>query len=452
MTYNYSNIVSNYPLVPIKEIVFPQPNAIKIGPFGSQLKKEDLSREGYKVYGQENVIANDFLVGDRRISESKFLSLSSCRLFPGDLVLTMMGTIGKCAIFPVDAEIGIMDSHLLRIQTDPCIMNAKFLAIIISAEKMVGRQIERMSHGSIMSGLSSSIVRRLKVPLPPLLEQDRITNILDAIDEQIQYAERIIAKLKLQRESLLHKLLTCGIDEQGQLRTSSTYYRISQKIEIKNFPKKWKIYPLGKIAEIGSGLTLGKKVSGADTIELPYLRVANVQDGYLDLSDMKTIRIAQDDIHRYLLQPGDVLMTEGGDFDKLGRGTVWNGQISPCLHQNHIFRVRPDKDLLLPEFLTMISSSSYGKRFLLLSSKQSTNLASINSTQLKSFPIPCPSITEQERILDVLSKYNKNVNIEEVYLNKLRLYKTSLMHDLLTGKVRIGEQQEEKANISQMCE
>jgi len=115
-----------------------------------------------------------------------------------------------------------------------------------------------------------------------------------------------------------------------------------------------------------------------------------VQDGYLNLTEMKTVRVLKDEAHRFLLQPGDVLMTEGGDFDKLGRGTVWTGQISPCLHQNHIFRVRTNSHYLYPEYLALVSRSSYGKHFFLLSSKQSTNLASINSTQLKAFPIPCP--------------------------------------------------------------
>lgn len=303
------------------------------------------------------------------------------------------------------------------------------------------QQLEAVAIGSTVKGIRLKQLLSLPIKVPSLPIQRLIITMLDAIDEQIQHTEQIIAKLRLQREGLLHKLLTCGIDEHGQLRAHSASYRASQKIELESFPKEWAIHPLGEIAEVASGLTLGRKFSGADTIELPYLRVANVQDGYLDLRDMKTMRIPTDDLPKYLLQPGDVLMTEGGDFDKLGRGTVWNGQISPCLHQNHIFRVRPDKHLLLPEFLTMISSSSYGKRFLLLSSKQSTNLASINSTQLKSFPIPCPSIAEQEQILDVISKYDKSTNIEEMQRNKLKQYKTGLMHDLLTGKVRVGEKQ-----------
>ena len=134
---------------------------------------------------------------------------------------------------------------------------------------------------------------------------------------------------------------------------------------------------------------------GRNTVELPYLRVANVQDGYLDLSSVNMIRIPKSHVEKYLLRVGDVLMNEGGDFDKLGRGSVWKGAIHNCLHQNHVFKVRPKSGVLASDYLAAVSASPYGKAFFVLASKQSTNLASINSTQLKSFPIPLPAYNEQ---------------------------------------------------------
>lgn len=103
---------------------------------------------------------------------------------------------------------------------------------------------------------------------------------------------------------------------------------------------------LGSCAEVAGGVTLGRNAAGATAIELPYLRVANVQDGFLDLSEIKTIRIYKSELERYVLKRGDVLMNEGGDFDKLGRGCVWEEQIQNCLHQNRVFRVRSQTDAL----------------------------------------------------------------------------------------------------------
>jgi type I restriction enzyme S subunit len=167
-------------------------------------------------------------------------------------------------------------------------------------------------------------------------------------------------------------------------------------------------------------------------LEVPYLRVANVQDGYVDLTEIKTVRVLKHEVRRYLLEPGDVLMTEGGDFDKLGRGTVWRGQITPCLHQNHIFRVRTNRQILLPEFLAAVSSSEWGKRYFLRSSKQTTNLASINSTQLKAFPVLCPPIDVQHRIADVLDAADAAIRRIEAVIAKLRQMKAGLLRDLLT--------------------
>ena len=150
-----------------------------------------------------------------------------------------------------------------------------------------------------------------------------------------------------------------------------------------NTPHGWRHVKLQKIATVQTGLAVNGEAEHRDPVRMPYLRVANVQDGHIDLSEIKSITVGRHRMNRYLLEAGDVLMTEGGDFDKLGRGAVWNGQIAPCLHQNHVFAVRPDPSLILSPFLAAYCESEPGKRYFLSCSKQTTNLASINSTQLK---------------------------------------------------------------------
>lgn len=171
-------------------------------------------------------------------------------------------------------------------------------------------------------------------------------------------------------------------------------------------PEGWTLVPLSEVATVQTGLAMGKTVNG-EALELPYLRVANVQDGHLDLEVIKTVTVSPSDVDRFSLQPGDVLFTEGGDFDKLGRGTVWRGEIPNCLHQNHVFAVRPSPSKLLPEFLAALASSAHGRRYFQLSSKQSTNLASINSTQLKEFPVPLPSLDLQREIAEILRTWDE---------------------------------------------
>ena len=201
-------------------------------------------------------------------------------------------------------------------------------------------------------------------------------------------------------------------------------------------PSGWKKTALDHVAEVQTGIAKGKAVNGA-AVTLPYLRVANVQDGRVDLSVIKEITLKPSEVDRYSLRKGDVLFTEGGDFDKLGRGTVWNGEIEPCLHQNHVFAVRPNPSRLLPEFLAFQAASQYGRRYFQLSSKQSTNLASINSTQLKQFPVLLPSLSEQRKIAEILRTWDEAIEKLEA-LRAANLQRRVWMRThLFTGRTRL---------------
>lgn len=204
------------------------------------------------------------------------------------------------------------------------------------------------------------------------------------------------------------------------------------------FPKDWDVKELGEVASIQTGLAKGKK-NIKDPITLPYLRVANVQDGYLDLTEIKTIQVAKSEVERYQLKPNDVLLTEGGDLDKLGRGYVWNGQIEPCLHQNHIFVVRTNYQKLKPHFFAALTSSLYGRRYFLNCAKRTTNLASINSSQLKAFPVLLPPISEQDELISILNAWDARIEKTERLINAQVKCKRGLMQQLLTGKRRFQE-------------
>ena len=169
-------------------------------------------------------------------------------------------------------------------------------------------------------------------------------------------------------------------------------------------PSGWSIFSLEDVAEIVSGVTKGRKLVGRATTWMPYLRVANVQAGYLNLEEIKEIEVPVEEVDKYRLQPGDVVMTEGGDPDKLGRGTVWNGEIDLCLHQNHIFRVRPNVEMLDSHYLKAYLGSKSAQKYFLRCAKQTTGIASINKTQLRAFPVPLPTLEEQRRIATILDK------------------------------------------------
>ena len=167
-------------------------------------------------------------------------------------------------------------------------------------------------------------------------------------------------------------------------------------------PAAWEVKQLSEVAEIRGGIAKNSNAPAADPISVHYLRVANVQDGYLNLSDMSVIQLSRRDLSRYTVLPGDVLMNEGGDLDKLGRGAIWRGESYPCVHQNHVFVVRC-KSTLLPDYLNVWTTTSPARRFFLLAGKQTTNLASISKTSLGELPVAVPPIAEQRAIAEALS-------------------------------------------------
>lgn len=167
-------------------------------------------------------------------------------------------------------------------------------------------------------------------------------------------------------------------------------------------PKGWTCCHLGDLVDIVSGVTLGKSYKER-TVLVPYLRVANVQRGFVDISDVKKLAVPKFEIGKYALNKGDLLMIEGGDWDKVGRCAVWQGEISPCIHQNHIFRLRLNSSLSI-EFIEQYLNSPIARNYFETYSKQTTNLASINKTQLRSTPILVPPRLEQDRIVMKISQ------------------------------------------------
>lgn len=239
-----------------------------------------------------------------------------------------------------------------------------------------------------------------------------------------------------------------AIEEQA-VRDGSAVYSVEAEIataedvppgykrtEVGVIPEDWKLMPLRQVAEVRTGIAKNTKLVVADPVSVHYLRVANVQDGYLDLSEMKSITISKGDLNRYRVLRGDVLMNEGGDLDKLGRGALWQGALDPCVHQNHVFVVRC-KGLLEPSFLAAWSSADVGRAYFMVAGKQTTNLASINKTALGGLPVAVPSKTEQRAIATALSDADALIESLDRLIAKRRAIKQAAMQQLLTGQTRL---------------
>jgi type I restriction enzyme S subunit len=164
-------------------------------------------------------------------------------------------------------------------------------------------------------------------------------------------------------------------------------------------PSGWKWQSLDSVLIVTGGVTLGRKLAGRKLVSKPYLRVANVQRGHLLLDQIKEVEIPDDEFERYLLLKGDLLITEGGDWDKVGRTAIWRDELPECLHQNHVFRARAVTNEWEPRWAEIYLNSGTARTYFAGSSKQTTNLASINMTQLRACAFPLPPLGEQQRIV-----------------------------------------------------
>lgn len=170
----------------------------------------------------------------------------------------------------------------------------------------------------------------------------------------------------------------------------------------------WQEMDLCSLADVVSGITKGRKIRETELVEVPYMAVSNVKDGYIDLTTVKTIMATRQEIEQYRLLPYDVLMTEGGDPDKLGRGAVIVNPMENSIHQNHVFRVRLQKDNILPVFFSQYLQSQKAKRYFLGCAKQTTGIASINMKQLRSLPVLVPSIELQRQFAAFVAQTDKS--------------------------------------------
>ncbi|EWH03242.1 restriction endonuclease subunit S [Halomonas sp. BC04] len=352
---------------------------------------------------------------------------------PGSLAIAMYGaTIGRLGVFGVSAT----TNQACCVLSEGKTISSRFAFYWLLAFKNI--IISLYATGGGQPNINQEIIASLRLPAPSLADQAHISTFLDhetaRIDALVEEQQRLIDLLKEKRQAVISHAVTKGLDPDVPMKDSGVEW-------LGEVPAHWMVGPLRWYATIQGGVAKGKSYDvGTLTIDLPYLRVANVQDGYVDLSSVNTVTVAVSEVDRYRLQSGDVLMNEGGDNDKLGRGAVWEGEIADCLHQNHVFAIRPN-DHLLPHWLSMFTGSSSARAYFYLYSKQSTNLASVSSSNVMSCPLPLPPREEQRQILEFLGRETARIDNlmaeGEKVISFLIERRSALISSAVTGKIDV---------------
>ena len=264
------------------------------------------------------------------------------------------------------------------------------------------------TQGANIQNLRRSELESLSIPVPPLAEQERIVKLLDEANE--------LRKLRTQADQRTAEFIPALFDAMfGNSDLPET--------------------SLGEIAKVVSGVAKGRRFNGQKPVSVPYVRVANVQDGYLDLSELKTIEALPGEVEELSLKRGDVLMTEGGDYNKLGRGAMLEQDLPNCIHQNHVFRVRCDQQTLLPEYFAKFLLTQPARHYFLRCAKRTSNLASINMSQLRVLPVPVPSLPRQREFVKRVTETRDLETSQAASRQRLEELFQSLLHRAFQGEL-----------------
>jgi type I restriction enzyme S subunit len=332
-------------------------------------------------------------------------------------------------------------------------IDARWLAAVLRArERTILADCRKQ--GTTVASLEVPRLMELEIPVPPLPEQRRI---VARLDEQLAHIEagEAAARTALASSEILRDRITgqgaCGGLDGAELFPAELEKADADDGALPDLPLGWRWARLGEIAAVAGGVTKdSKKQSAPGHVEVPYLRVANVQRGRLVLDRIEKIRVPAVKANALRLVKGDVLLNEGGDRDKLGRGWIWEGQIEDCIHQNHVFRARVVNDVLDPLLLAW-HANSFGKDWCDRNGKQTVNLASISLRKIKLLPVPIPPREVQAELVKVIQSHVEEAaaahQLAQGALAQASQLRGALLHAAFTGALVPQDPTDEPASV-----
>lgn len=365
-----------------------------------------------------------FVTEAQRFITKKGLDNSSAKMLKANSTLIAMvgATVGKTGFLTFNACSNQNVASLFS--KDGSVLDSLYLFYCLQSRHSEFTKTK----GFVIANLS--FIRKLKIPIPPIVEQKNIAFVLSKIQNAKEKTEAIINSLKELKKSLMKHLFTYGVvnlEDVAKVKLKET--------EIGTIPEHWAISKVGQLFEIQQGKQLSAKESHFGKIKKPFLRTANVFWGKTDLSSVDSMYFTDKEIEKLKLEKNDVLVCEGGD---VGRTALWKGEIEDSLYQNHLYRLRPLQNNYDPLFFVLWMEYAVTIKALYVQSANRTTIPNLSSSRLKEFVAPMPDLTEQKKLVSIFSALEVKIEVEEGRKRALEELFKSMLQNLMTAKIRVN--------------
>ena len=389
----------------------PRP-VLKAGPFGSAITKATYVPHGYKVYGQQEVLSGDFAAESYYISEAAYKKISSCSVEPGDVLITMMGTVGRVLEVPAGAEPGVINPRLIRISADRARVHPTYLTCLLRTST-IQNLLERRAHGGTMPGLNMKAISTVRLLLPPIEEQTRIVKILEYWEHAEKAALALIANARAQKKGLIQQLLT------GKRR-------------LPGFDSPWSERALESVFQFKKGQGLSKGAVTPDGVR-PCILYGELYTRYPEVIREVVGRTNAND--GFPSKTGDVLIPASTTTTGIDLANATAILENDVLLSGDINILRPkDEKQSAPFFAYLLTHILKHK---IASRAQGITIVHLYGTHLKPLTVTVPDVEEQHAIASIILDADDEILCLEAQLTALRQEKAALMQQLLTGKLRV---------------
>ncbi|WP_446037533.1 restriction endonuclease subunit S [Streptomyces sp. SID1143] len=345
----------------------------------------------------------------------------------GSLKLVGRGSLVRAITDPV-----AFPDTMIRVRTETKLLDSQFLSHLWNSP-LIRTQIERAARTTAgIYKINQGILADIHIPLPPLAEQHRIVETLEVHLSRLDAAVSAVER-SARRSEQVWKAALNSVAQGRPARNTEAEYRT-----------------VGSVSDVSGGIQKQKKRLPLNNI-YPFLRVANIARGALDLSEIHQIELFDGELDRHKLEPGDLLVVEGnGSPDQIGRAATWHGEIPDTVHQNHLIRVRPGPSIV-PRYLELVWNAPVVIDQLRQVARSTSGLYTLSTSKVKSVRIPVPTPEEQQRLAawaDELESHNEAAKrvLEQVRLKNQSL-KQSLLHQAFTGRLVPQDPDDEPASV-----